>query len=155
MRLGTKCNVAPWLLQPLNANAKYDAMWCFGANTTVDMNQRKNDVILRLVAVIAIGKRCHYNCYDLCSGANRCDDEIVRLQLQLSNDMMQSNVIAIVDFVLRHKSIWNELWFVLWCKSMSWCNQMLVIAIVDFVLCHKSIWKWMMRSFACDQIYER
>jgi len=32
---------------------------------------------------------------------------------------------------------------------------MLVIAIVDFVLRHKSIWKWMMRSFACDQLYER
>jgi hypothetical protein len=46
-----------------------------------DMNQRKNDVILRLVAV-KIGERCHYNCYDLCFGANQCDDEIVRLQLQ-------------------------------------------------------------------------
>jgi hypothetical protein len=45
------------------------------------------------------------NVYDLCSGANQCDDEVVRLQLQLYNDMMQSNVIAIVDFVLCYKSI--------------------------------------------------
>jgi hypothetical protein len=45
------------------------------------------------------------NAHDLFSGANRCDDEIVRLRLQSSNDMMQSNVIAIVDFVLCHKSI--------------------------------------------------
>jgi hypothetical protein len=105
MHLGTKCNVMPWLLQPSNANIKNDAMWCFGADTTIDMNQHKNDLILCLVAVIPIGKRCCYNCYDLCYGANRCDDEIVCLQLQLSNDMMQSNVIAIVDFVLCHKSI--------------------------------------------------
>jgi hypothetical protein len=105
MCLDTKCNVAPWLLQPSNANVKYDAMWCFGVDTTIDMNQRKNDVILRLVAVITIGKRCQYNCYESCSGANQCDDEIIRLQLQLFNDMMQSNVIAIVDFVLCHKSI--------------------------------------------------
>ncbi len=46
-----------------------------------------------------------YRIHDLCSGANKCDDEIVRLQLQSSDDMMQSNVIAIVDFVLCHKSI--------------------------------------------------
>ena len=45
------------------------------------------------------------NVHDLCSGANPCDDETVCLQLQLSNDMMQSNVIAIVDFVLCYKSI--------------------------------------------------
>ena len=45
------------------------------------------------------------NVHDLCSGTNQCDDEIVCLQLQLSNDMMQSNVIAIVDFVLFYKSI--------------------------------------------------
>jgi hypothetical protein len=35
---------------------KYDAMWCFDASTTVEMNQRKNDVILRHVAVTTIGK---------------------------------------------------------------------------------------------------
>jgi hypothetical protein len=45
------------------------------------------------------------NVHDLCSGANQCGDEIVCLQLQLSNEMMQSNVIAIVDFVLCHKSV--------------------------------------------------
>jgi hypothetical protein len=30
----------PLILQPLNADVKYDAMWCFGASTTVEMNQR-------------------------------------------------------------------------------------------------------------------
>jgi hypothetical protein len=39
-----------------NADVKYDAMWCFGASTTVEMNQRKNDVTLRHVAVTTIGK---------------------------------------------------------------------------------------------------
>jgi hypothetical protein len=48
---------APWRnLQPSNADIKNDAMWCFGASTTVEMNQRKNDVILRHVAVTTIGK---------------------------------------------------------------------------------------------------
>ncbi len=58
MCLGVKTtDNAPWrYLQPLNADVKYDAMWCFGASTTVEMNQRKNDVILRHVAVTTIGK---------------------------------------------------------------------------------------------------
>ncbi len=48
---------APWHnLQPSNADVKYDAMWCFGASTTIEMNQRKNDVILRHVAVTTNGK---------------------------------------------------------------------------------------------------
>ena len=46
----------PLNLQPLNADAKYDAMWCFGTSTAVEMNQRKNDVTLRHVAVTTIGK---------------------------------------------------------------------------------------------------
>ena len=46
----------PLILQPSNADVKYDAMWCFGASTTVEMNQRKNDVTLRHVAITAIGK---------------------------------------------------------------------------------------------------
>lgn len=46
----------PLILQPSNADVKYDAMWCFGASTTVEMNQRKNDVTLRHVAVTTIGK---------------------------------------------------------------------------------------------------
>ena len=62
------------------------------SNVTLKMNS-----MLRLGAIA--------NVHDLCSGANQCDDEIVRLQLQSSNDMMQSNVIAIIDFVLCHKSI--------------------------------------------------
>ena len=47
-----------WLLilQPSNADFKYDAMWCFGTSTTIEMNQRKNDVTLRHVAVTTIGK---------------------------------------------------------------------------------------------------
>ncbi len=45
------------------------------------------------------------NIHDLCFSANQCDDEIVRLRLQSPNDMMQSNVIAVVGFVLCHKSI--------------------------------------------------
>ena len=46
----------PLNLQPSNADVKYDAMWCFGASTTVEMNQRKKDVTLRHVAVTTIGK---------------------------------------------------------------------------------------------------
>ena len=46
----------PLNLQPSNADVKYDAMWCFGASTTVEMNQRKNDVTLRQVAVTIFGK---------------------------------------------------------------------------------------------------
>ena len=46
----------PLNLQPSNADVKYDAMWCFGASTTIEMNQRKNDVTLRHVAVTTIGK---------------------------------------------------------------------------------------------------
>jgi hypothetical protein len=57
----------------------------------------KKNAMLRLGAIT--------NVHDLCSGANQCDDEIVYLGLQSSNDMMQSNVIAIVDFVLCRKSI--------------------------------------------------
>ncbi len=62
-----------------------------------------SNVTLKMNAMLHLGAIA--NVHDLCSSANRCDDEIVRLQLQLSNDMMQSNVIAIVDFVLCHKSI--------------------------------------------------
>ena len=62
-----------------------------------------SNVTLKMNAMLRLGDIV--NVHDLCSSANRCDDEIVRLQLQLSNDMMQSNVIAIVDFVLCHKSI--------------------------------------------------
>jgi len=47
----------PLILQPSNADVKYDAMWCFGTSTTVEMNQRKNDVTLRHVAVTTIGKK--------------------------------------------------------------------------------------------------
>ena len=36
-------------------------------------------------------KRCRNNHDDLCFCANRCDDDIVRLRLQLSDIMMQSN----------------------------------------------------------------
>ena len=43
-----------------NADVKYDAMWCFGASTTVEMNQRKNDMTLRHVAVTKIGKEVLY-----------------------------------------------------------------------------------------------
>jgi hypothetical protein len=46
----------PLILQPSNADVKYDAMWCFGTSTTVEMNQCKNDVTLRHVAVTTIGK---------------------------------------------------------------------------------------------------
>jgi hypothetical protein len=59
--------------------------------------------MLKMNAILHLGAIA--NVYDLCSGTNRCDDEIVRLQLQSSNDMVQSNVIAIVDFVLFYKSI--------------------------------------------------
>ncbi len=59
--------------------------------------------MLKMNAMLRLGTIA--NVHDLCSGANPCDDETVCLQLQLSNDMMQSNVIAIVDFVLCHKSI--------------------------------------------------
>ena len=62
-----------------------------------------SNVTLKMNAMLRLGAIA--NVHDLCSGANKCDDEIVRLQLQSSNDMMQSNVIAIVDFVLCHKSI--------------------------------------------------
>jgi hypothetical protein len=50
----------PLNLQPSNADVKYDAMWCFGASTTVEMNQRENDVILSHVAVTTIGKEVPY-----------------------------------------------------------------------------------------------
>ena len=50
----------PLNLQPSNADVKYDAMWCFGASTTVEMNQRKNDMTLRHVAVTKIGKEVLY-----------------------------------------------------------------------------------------------
>jgi hypothetical protein len=46
----------PLNLQLSNADVKYDAMRCFGASTTVEMNQRKNDATLRHVAVTKIGK---------------------------------------------------------------------------------------------------
>jgi hypothetical protein len=111
-------------------------MWCFGASTTVEMNQRRKwcdhapcrshhnrqrgAVLIAMICapalidVMMISYACDYNC-----------------QILWCNQML---VIAIVDFVLRHKSIWNELWFVLRRKLMLWCNQILVIAIVDFVL---------------------
>ena len=50
----------PLNLQPSNADVKYDAMWCFGASTTVEMYQRKNDVTMRHVAVTTIGKEVPY-----------------------------------------------------------------------------------------------
>ena len=53
------------------------------------------------------------------------------------NQMLE---ITINDFVLHCKSIWYELWFVLWRQSMGWWNCTLAITIVDFVLCRKSIW---------------
>jgi hypothetical protein len=59
--------------------------------------------MLKMNAMLRLGAIA--NVPDLCSGANQCDDEIVCLQLQLPNYMMQSNVIAIVDFALCHKSI--------------------------------------------------
>jgi hypothetical protein len=52
--------IGPLNLQPSNADVKYDAMWCFGASTTVEMNQRENDVILSHVAVTTIGKEVPY-----------------------------------------------------------------------------------------------
>jgi hypothetical protein len=62
-----------------------------------------SNVTLKMNAMLRLGAIA--NVHDLCSGANQCDDEIIRLQFQPSNNMMQSNVIAIVDFVLCHKSI--------------------------------------------------
>jgi hypothetical protein len=62
-----------------------------------------SNVTLKINAMLHLGAIA--NVHDFCSGTNQCDDEIVRLRLQLSNDMMQSNVITIVDFVLWHKSI--------------------------------------------------
>ncbi len=62
-----------------------------------------SNVMLKMNAMLHLGAIA--NVHDLCSGTNRCDDEVVRLQLQSSNDMMQSNVIAIVDFALCCKSI--------------------------------------------------
>ncbi len=62
-----------------------------------------SNVMLKMNEMLRLGAIT--NVHDLCSGTNQCDDEIVCLQLQLTNDMMQSNVIAIVDFVLCHKSI--------------------------------------------------
>ncbi len=62
-----------------------------------------SNVTLKMNSMLRLGVIA--NAHDLCSGANQCDDEIVRLRLQSSNDMIQSNVIAIVDFVLCHKSI--------------------------------------------------
>ncbi len=62
-----------------------------------------SNVTLKMNAMLRLG--AIPNVHDLCSGANQCDDEIIRLQSQSSNDMIQSNVIAIVDFVLCHKSI--------------------------------------------------
>jgi hypothetical protein len=62
-----------------------------------------SNVMLKMNAMLCLGAIA--NDHELCSGANQCDDEIVHLRLQSSNDMMQSNVIAIVDFVLCHKSI--------------------------------------------------
>ena len=149
MRLGTICNrrmptlnmmlcgaLAP--TQPLTWTS-VKMMW---SCTLSQSSQLARDAVINamicapaLINVMMISYACDYNC-----------------QILWCNQML---VIAIVDFVLRHKSICNELWFVLWRKLMLWCNQMLVIAIVDFVLRHKSIWKWMMRSFACDQLYER
>jgi hypothetical protein len=62
-----------------------------------------SNVTLKMNAMLPLGAIA--NVHDLCSGTNQCDDEFVCLRLRLSNDMMQSNVIAIVDFVLCHKSI--------------------------------------------------
>jgi hypothetical protein len=62
-----------------------------------------SNVTLKMNAMLHLGAIA--SVHEMCSGANQCDDEIVCLQLQSSNDMMQSNVIAIVDFVLCHKSI--------------------------------------------------
>jgi hypothetical protein len=82
----------------------------FGAIATSNVRLKMNAKLRRNVkcdgkmnAMLRLGAIA--NVHDLCSGANRCDDEIIRLQLQSSNNMMQSNVIAIVDFVLCHKSI--------------------------------------------------
>jgi hypothetical protein len=62
-----------------------------------------SNLMLKINLMLCLGAIA--NVHDLRSGTNQCDDEIVRLRLQSSNDMMQSNVIAIVDFVLCHKSI--------------------------------------------------
>jgi hypothetical protein len=62
-----------------------------------------SNVTLKMNSMLHLGAIA--NVHDLCSGANQCDNEIIRLQLQSSNDMMQSNVIAIVDFLLCHKLI--------------------------------------------------
>ncbi len=62
-----------------------------------------SNVTLKMNGMLRLGAIA--NVHDLCSGANQCDDEIICLGLQLSIDMMQSDVIVIVDFVLCHKSI--------------------------------------------------
>jgi hypothetical protein len=62
-----------------------------------------SNVRLKMNAMLRLGAIA--NVHDLCSGANQCDDEIVCLRLKLSNDMMQSNAIAVVNVVLCHKSI--------------------------------------------------
>ena len=94
--------------------------WCDLEPCRSHHNRQRGAVLIAMICapvlidVMMISYACDYNC-----------------QILWCNQML---VIAIVDFVLCHKSIWNELWFVLRRKLMLWCNQMLVIAIVDFVL---------------------
>ena len=103
-------------------------MWCFGASTTVEMNQRENDVILSHVAVTTIGKEGRINCDDLCSCANQCDDDIVRLQLQLSDIMMQSNS----------------------CDCNPWLNALPQVNMKWAMICASTQINVMMQSNACD-----
>ena len=85
--------------------------WCDLEPCRSHHNRQRGAVLIAMICapvlidVMMISYAYDYNC-----------------QILWCNQML---VIAIVDFVLRHKSIWNELWFVLWRKSMLWCNQML------------------------------
>ena len=83
--------------------------WCDLEPCCSHHNRQRGAVLIVMICapvlIDVILYACDYNC-----------------QILWCNQML---VIAIVDFVLRHKSIWNELWFVLWRKSMLWCHQML------------------------------
>ena len=73
-------------------------------------------------------KRCRNNRDDLCFCANQCDNDIVRLRLQLSDIMMQSNA----------------------CDCNCWLNALPQVNMKWAMICDSTQIDVMMQSNACD-----
>ncbi len=117
MRQLITCKCSRWLCALLQVNM----IWC---------NQ------MLVIAIVDFVLQCDMRQLITCN-CNRWLCALPQVNMIWCNQMLE---ITINDFVLHCKSIWYELWFVLWRQSMGWWNCTLAITIVDFVLCRKSIW---------------